>query len=242
MNLPNEIIILILEKFIHYNSYDEYIKLKEVNEFYKYYCEKIMHIKAMKIAKKYMKRIKRDMLYNKHDTFNCIKALIMDSFKENKIFASTNTELTNKNIREIQLPSYLVEYEPTYDNRHECFVSNKITVFTYDVIQSIIIRGKNIRRVVIDLPFDMKLDYHYNNNDMITIFLSKNGLYSLLLSFTSGIRYIHVYADNCKKIYTYGKFFNKPDESQNNVFKALNEEPGKFSKFEKDLYRSYILD
>jgi hypothetical protein len=236
--LPNEILLLIIEKYIYSNCFYETTKLKKVNKFFEIYCNKFQYKKAIGITKKHMKNIEQ---YIKHDAFDCIKALIMDSDKENKIFRQTNTEITNKNIREIILPSHLSEYEPIYDNKHGCFISDKINIFNYDVIQSIIIRGTNIKRVVIGLPHNMIYDYHYNNNDMVTIYLSKNGLYSCLLIHSEGIRFIHVYAENCKKIYAYGKFFDNPTESRNNIIRALTPNSSKFSKFEQIIYGYNIL-
>ena len=239
MLLPNEILLIIIEKYIYSNCFDGTSQLKKVNEFFQIYCNKFQYKKAMLIAKKYMKNIRRDMLYNRHDPFNCIKDLIMDSDKENKIFKKTNTEITNKNIREIILPSYTAEYKPIYDNQHGCFISDKINIFTHDVTQSVIIRGKNIKRVIIGLPHNIILDYHYNNNDMVTIYLFKNGLYTYLLSNSIKNIYIHVFANSCKKIYTYSKFFDNPNESKENIIRALND-PSKFSIFEQNIYRYFI--
>lgn len=242
MPIPNEILLIIIEKIVIGHNYDDTKYMIQISQFFKYHYNRLKYKKAMGITKKYMKNIRCDMLYNKSNTFDCIKTIIIDNGNLNNIFKHTNAEITNKNIREIQLPSYIEEYEAIYNTVTQCYTNKKdINILTYDVIQSIIIRGKNIKRVVIGLPHDTIIDHHYNNSDMVTIYLSKNGLYSYLLLYSYGINFIHIYADRCKKIYTYGKYFDNYTHLRDILFRAINETPYKFSKLELDVYRHHIL-
>ena len=55
MLLPNEILLIIIEKYIYSNCFDETSQLKKVNHLFQIYCNKFQYKKAIGIIKKCIK-------------------------------------------------------------------------------------------------------------------------------------------------------------------------------------------
>ena len=231
--LPNEIIINIIEKYVYSNSYGNYIKLTKISKLFKYYCEKIMYKKSIKIVNKYIKRNRFNLLYRKSNGFKCIRLLIEIPNSEIFSFDIRKMILSEKNIRETQLPSYIKDYSVYYDNTDKYFGNVRSMTNQYDILQSIIVRGKNIKKIVIIVNNDPKCCYYYNNNDMVTIYLA-NGIYGPALMYIN--IFIQVYAENCTNIYTYGKMLNYNDILPHTSINIIKENIHNLSKLEQDLY------
>lgn len=239
VSLPNEILINIIEKFVLLNNGDikETIKLSLVSKLFKHYCFHFKYGVAAKIIKKYIKRNQYNVFYKK-DPRECFLLLLKN--EKNDIFKiDMNKIIVTKTlcVRQALLPSCIQEYVVECVKINNLFKTLCRTNSSYfNILQSIIVIGENINKVILEIN-NFSKSYYYNNNSMVTIYLD-NGVYGPATTYINP--YIYVHARKCTKIYMYGKFINIYNSEIRQMFDIIVKNKEKMSEIEQKFY--YYLE
>jgi hypothetical protein len=200
ITLNNDIYLEILK----YTKLKDLLTLQKVNKFFKYYTNKYIKIQCFK---KYVKNIRCNLLYQ--STLFPIKHF------NNEIFNISYNELINTNIHDVKLPSTLIKHNIEIKKKY--FTTN--TTRYGDILQSITIIGKNIKKVELYIGNILVSKCDYLNASLINWQpLLIGGIITLCLPYHD-IEF-KIYADECTKIYGYYKLIMDHDLRK---YIALNE-------------------